>query len=152
MAAPSSGQGWLLSSMHMMDLHCLAGHRWASLTWPYHAPARPCVAGTMAPHMCQCPEGLWLFDTALGKVVHPRNCEGYPGAACKFGHEQGMTNQGDACLFLSRWLLPLGHAWHWGAGRVPPLSSEENLPNLLHQQQRHRERCVGSSHQLGFHG
>lgn len=75
-AAPSSGQGWFLSSMHMMDLHCLAGHKWVSLTWPYRAPARPCAAGIVASHVCQCPGGLWLFDTALGKVVHPRNREG----------------------------------------------------------------------------
>lgn len=118
----------------MIHLHCLAGHKLASLTCLYHVPARPCVTGIVAPHIYQCCGGLWLFDTALDKVVHPRKCEGYPGAACKFDYEQGMTNQGDACLFLTLWLLHLGHAWHWGAGQIPPLSSEANLPNLLHQQ------------------
>lgn len=69
--------------------------------------------------MCQCPGGLWLFDTALGEVVHPRNREGFPGTAREFGHKQGMTNKGGAlpvpdseaaasgtCLALGSWKSP----------------------------------------------
>lgn len=61
--------------------------------------------------MCRCPSsGMRLFDSALGRVVHPRNREGCPGAPREFGHEQGMTKPGGAGMFLTQWQLPLGHA------------------------------------------
>lgn len=62
---------------HAHDSPSLLG--WAQVgisNLPYHAPARLCVAGIVASHMCQCGGGLWLFDTALGKVVHPRSVRG----------------------------------------------------------------------------
>lgn len=53
-------------------------------------------------------------------------------------------------MLLTQWQLPLGHAWCWGAGRVPALSSEANLPNLLHQRRKYRERCTGYSSNWDF--
>lgn len=94
---------------------------------------------------------MQLFDPALGKVVHPRNHEGCPGAPREFGREQGMTNRGGACVLLTQWQLPPGHARCWGTGRVPALSSEANLPDPLRQQQKRTERYTGNGQQMGFH-
>lgn len=87
------------------------------------------ISELVIPHTCQALCGCscgpshvpvsWRFVAFWHSSGHSRNCEGYPGAACKFGYEQGVTKQGGACLFLPQWLLPLRHAWHWGAGQAP---------------------------------
>lgn len=92
-----------LSSIYVMDLRCLG---WAqvgvsNLTVPHSCQAR--CGWERGPGTCRCPgAGLWLFDPAVGRVLHPWNREGCPGAPREFGREQGMTNWGGACVLLTQ--------------------------------------------------
>lgn len=95
---------------------------------------------------------MWLFAPAQGRVVHPGNGEGCPGAPHEFGAEQDVTNRGGACVLLTQQQLPPGMP---GVGELEEsqhLSSEGNLPDPLRQQRKRWERYTGNSQQTGFHG